>query len=125
MTNQSSQSQSFFDMLIWSYTTFNGLANRKPYLLSMLVLNILCGLVLTYIGKDAPQTLTGKTVYLLQLVASLAISLKRAHDLNHSWKWLLLLLIPVVNLYPLIKLAFSRGTYGPNKYGEDPLNYAS
>lgn len=115
--------QDFVGMLIWSFTCFRGRANRKIYLLSMLILNILCAVILSYIGLNALETFAGKTIYILQIIASIAISLKRAQDMDYSWKWLLLMLIPIVNLYPLIKLAFSRGTIGPNQYGEDPLAY--
>jgi uncharacterized membrane protein YhaH (DUF805 family) len=36
--------------------------------------------------------------------------------------WFLLVgIIPLVNLWVLIELGFLRGTPGPNRYGPDPL----
>ena len=45
-----------------------------------------------------------------------AVLVKRCHDRNHSWRALL----PFGGLR-MFELGFSRGTVGPNKYGQDPL----
>ncbi len=58
---------------------------------------------------------------LAMLYPSFAVSLKRCHDRGRSGAFLLLYLVPVVNLWPLIELYFLKGTTGPNEYGEDPL----
>jgi uncharacterized membrane protein YhaH (DUF805 family) len=52
---------------------------------------------------------------------STAVAFKRCHDRGRSGWFLLLFLIPIVNLWPTIELAFIKGTNGPNKYGDDPL----
>jgi uncharacterized membrane protein YhaH (DUF805 family) len=57
----------------------------------------------------------------LELWAQAALSVKRAHDRGRSWKFVLLLLVPGVNLWPLAELWLMRGTPGDNEYGPDSL----
>ena len=80
---------------------------------------------------------------LVVLLPNLAVSVRRLHDVNKSGKLLLLLLVPTVLLFwaalagafPLVALMgvvilgigiwflvlyCTKGTEGPNKYGEDP-----
>ncbi len=51
----------------------------------------------------------------------LAVNVKRAHDRGRSGLFLLVLLIPIVQLWPLVELYFFRGTSGQNEFGPDPL----
>jgi len=53
-----------------------------------------------------------------------AIYVKRLHDRNHSGWFALLLLVPLVNLWPAIEIMFLRGTRGPNRFGADPAQDA-
>ncbi len=58
------------------------------------------------------------------LVPSIAVAVRRLHDLGWSGWWYLVLFIPFVGgLAALVMLiAFMmRGNVGPNKYGPDPL----
>lgn len=55
------------------------------------------------------------------LYTGLALAVRRCHDRGRSGWFLLLLLIPLVNLWPLIELAFIRGEAGANRFGPDPL----
>jgi len=56
---------------------------------------------------------------------SLAIHVKRLHDLDLPGWYVLILFIPVVGLWYGIQLGFFRGTPGGNKYGEDPVQSES
>lgn len=54
------------------------------------------------------------------LVPSLAVGVRRLHDVDRSG-WLLLIgAIPFVNLY-LLYLMVQPGTAGPNRFGADPI----
>ena len=54
---------------------------------------------------------------------SLAISVKRLHDRNHSGWLMLIALIPVIGaIWLLVSLGFMKGTVGRNKFGEDPFS---
>ncbi|MCK7615023.1 DUF805 domain-containing protein [Roseibium sediminicola] len=68
-----------------------------------------------------------KSVFAVVLVAmvwpSLAVAVKRLHDRDKSAWWLLLLLIPIVgSIWWFVDGGCLRGTKGPNRYGNDPLN---
>ena len=52
---------------------------------------------------------------------SLAIQVKRWHDIDQSGWWVLAGMIPYVNIIVLIVLGFVKGTEGTNRFGEDPL----
>ena len=58
---------------------------------------------------------------LVGIITGLAVAIKRCHDRDHSGWYLLIGLIPFLNLWVVIELAFLKGTYGYNKYGPDPL----
>ncbi|MGD0609887.1 MAG: DUF805 domain-containing protein [Anaerolineales bacterium] len=54
------------------------------------------------------------------VITGIGVYVKRFHDRGRPGWFILLLLIPIVNLWPVIELAFLKGTSGPNKYGSDP-----
>jgi uncharacterized membrane protein YhaH (DUF805 family) len=77
-----------------------------------------------YLESDATAHEIGRLLGLLGLIAfypTLAVSVKRCHDRNHSGWFLCLGLLPLVNLWVAIELACLTGTTGPNAYGDDPL----
>lgn len=49
------------------------------------------------------------------------VLVKRAHDRDRSGLFVLLIMVPLVNLWPFVELYFLKGTTGPNQYGPDPL----
>jgi uncharacterized membrane protein YhaH (DUF805 family) len=52
---------------------------------------------------------------------NLAVLIKRAHDRDWPWPFILLLFVPLVQFWPLIELGFLRGTIGGNRFGADPV----
>jgi uncharacterized membrane protein YhaH (DUF805 family) len=62
------------------------------------------------------------SIYVLLLVwPSLALYIKRAHDRDRPWPFILLFLVPILNIWPLVELWFLRGTAGANRFGADPV----
>jgi len=61
-------------------------------------------------------------VFALSIWIHLSLYVKRLHDLDKSGWWALLTFIPVINFFVLLYLGIKKGTEGPNKFGEDPLN---
>ncbi|WP_445330234.1 DUF805 domain-containing protein [Tepidibacter sp. Z1-5] len=49
------------------------------------------------------------------------LTIQRLHDINRPKLHIFLLLIPIYNIYLSFLLYFKKGSYGFNKYGEDPL----
>jgi uncharacterized membrane protein YhaH (DUF805 family) len=52
---------------------------------------------------------------------NLAVLIKRAHDRDWPWPFILLLFVPLVQFWPFIELGFLRGTIGHNRFGADPI----
>jgi uncharacterized membrane protein YhaH (DUF805 family) len=48
--------------------------------------------------------------------------IKRAHDRDRPWPFILLLLVPLIQLWPLVEILFLRGTSGSNRFGADPIS---
>ena len=78
--------------------------------------------VLGTIDKGSGIGLFSGAFALVTIFTGVIVAIKRSHDRDHSTKWLLLCsLIPIFNLWVVIKLAFLKGTDGDNNYGPDPL----
>jgi len=54
-------------------------------------------------------------------VGNIMIATRRLHDLNKSGWWLLLMLVPFVNVILELYILLMPGTVGRNDYGADPL----
>ena len=52
---------------------------------------------------------------------TLAVQVRRLHDLDRSGWWILISLIPLVGAIILLVWACSKGTEGENRFGSDPL----
>ena len=107
---------------------FDGRARRRQYWMFVLVyigLAIVTTIIdlatgMTFGGPDGQSNGVLTTILSLALfLPSLAIAVRRLHDLGHSGWWVLLGLIPIVNILMLIYFAFD-SQEGPNKYGPNP-----
>ena len=100
------------------YATFDGRARRSEYWYFVLF-SIIISLVLGYVdsmisGGDLYSTGILESIYSLAvLVPSIAVAIRRMHDVGKSG-WFLL--IPIYNLI----LACTEGEHGRNQYGADP-----
>ncbi len=98
-----------FDVLF----SFKARLNRKRFWLYQIGIAVVTAVPLL-IGEG---WLTG----ILEVWAQAALGVKRAHDRGRSGWFVLVLFIPVVQIWPFIELWFLRGTTGDNQYGSDPL----
>lgn len=110
------------------YATFSGRARRSEYwwfvLFNVLVnfaLGIVDGVLFGFHGDAAPQVLSGLYALVI-LLPSLAVAVRRLHDLGRSGWWLLIWLIPLIGWIILIWWFATKGEDGPNGYGPDPLS---
>jgi uncharacterized membrane protein YhaH (DUF805 family) len=101
------------------YATFSGRAARPEYWYWVLFTGI-SGIVLGII-QFAVWHLGGQILNLLFDVAivipSIAVGVRRLHDLDRSGWWLLLALVPLVGAIILIVWMCTRGTHGANRFG--------
>ncbi|EKU71121.1 DUF805 domain-containing protein [Selenomonas sp. F0473] len=63
-------------------------------------------------------------VSLLYLVSGTMLQIRRLHDLNMSGYFLLLTLVPGLDVILFLYLTFAKGTEGDNRFGHDPLGPA-
>ena len=57
---------------------------------------------------------------LFNLIPSLAVGVRRLHDIDRSGWWLLLYFVPIVGWLILLVFFCLDGTFGSNRYGYDP-----
>lgn len=114
------------------YFSFSGRIPRSTYWLRFYVpcmLLFLLTLALDFslgtFNEEYNVGLFGFIFSLALLYSMVAIYVKRLHDRDHSGWFALLLLVPLVNLWPAIEIMFLRGTKGPNRFGADPADEAA
>jgi uncharacterized membrane protein YhaH (DUF805 family) len=59
------------------------------------------------------------------LLPTVAVSVRRLHDLDRTGWWLLIFLIPLIGGILLLVWFCMRGTVGSNRFGPDPLGGAA
>lgn len=111
------------------YATFEGRAQRQEYW--MFILFNTLAMILSFFplvfstttddaGIENMGWLFLPIVYIIVMfIPSLALSVRRLHDINMSGWWILITFIPFGNLALWI-LAMMDGTVGANNYGNDP-----
>ena len=103
-----------------NYVNFAGRAVRSEYwywVLFVIVVSIVASIIDAVLGT----TLFNPIFSLAVLLPSIAVGVRRLHDLDRSGWWLLLSLIPLIGAIVLIVWFVGRGTPGANRFGPDPL----
>ena len=112
--------------VIKKYAVFSGRARRKEYWMFFLF-NMLFAFAAGIIDRALGITFDGTwygpfyTLYALALlIPSLAVAVRRLHDVNKSGWYLLINIIPIIGwIIVLIKLC-TDSTPGENQYGANP-----
>ena len=106
------------------YAEFNGRASRGEYCryilieTLLLVLVIAIGLLITYISKKPEYVFYGIVLFnVVFFLPTLAISTRRAHDLNNPGWTSIILFIPYINVLYSLYLLLKKGDITPNRYG--------
>jgi uncharacterized membrane protein YhaH (DUF805 family) len=102
------------------YAVFSGRANRPQYWTFTLI-NVVVSLVFTMLNGLTHGVLA-PLYSLFIVIPSLAVQVRRLHDINRSAWWLLIVLIPVIGSIILLIFSALPGTPGPNTYGPQPAN---
>lgn len=103
-----------------NYATFSGRARRKEYwmftlfnfiaLIILLILDFIIGTYFVLYGLYCVGI----------IIPSLAVSVRRLHDLEKSGWWIFISLIPLIGGIWLLVLLCTDGTAGNNAYGPSP-----
>ena len=111
------------------FFTSKGRLNRKSYIYRSIFLSLVLFVVqgvLTFAANTigALELLFAVVAFgfsLFGFVSNIMMDVRRLHDLDLSGWWMLLLCVPLINLFFAIYIYFFKGTEGPNQYGDDPL----
>lgn len=108
------------------YAVFDGRARRMEYWMFVLI-NCLIVVVLSVVDTVVGVFSLGNSVgaltglyWLVVLVPSVAVTVRRLHDTDRSGWWALLALLPVLGTIVLFVFCVLDGTPGPNRFGENP-----
>ena len=109
-----------------NYANFSGRASQRQYWMYTLIYMAIY-LVLAAVGAMLGDSALGGIFAMLLglfalalLLPSLAVTVRRLHDTDRSGWFLLLGMLPFVNLY-LLYLLVIRGTDGDNRFGPPPV----
>ena len=111
-----------------NYANFQGRARRKEYwmfslfhIIILFCLAIIGGLFVDSYSNLGSVTLILVFIYILAtIIPSLAVTVRRLHDINKSGWWYFVSWIPYIGGIWLLVLTVGEGTIGTNQYGPDP-----
>lgn len=106
------------------YVTFTGRARRAEYwwfTLAILLVSVALGLFDVLVQGIDYTFGVGDLWSLATILPSLAVTARRLHDVDRTAWWMLLWLIPIIGWIVLLVWTCSKGTTGPNRFGQDPL----
>lgn len=104
----------YYLKVLQNYANFNGRARRKEYWMFVLF-NFIASFILGFIGGLLEFPLLGNLYSLAVLLPSIAVAVRRMHDVGKSGWYIL---IPIYNFI----LCVTEGDNGENEYGPDPKN---
>ncbi len=104
-----------------NYVVFSGRARRKEYWMFILI-NAIIAIIIMGIGQQiGTYGFILSLIYSLAiLLPSLAVSVRRLHDIGKSGWMILITLIPIIGGIWFLILTIKEGEKGANQYGEDP-----
>ena len=122
----------FLDTIKNRYAQFNGRASRSEfwyfalfYFLTDLVAAIIDAFVLNpMLGATPEQAAKGGFLQMIialgLLLPSIALAIRRLHDIGKSGWWYLLVLVPIIGWVALLYFYILDSQPGANAYGENP-----
>lgn len=117
---------SWFVTALKKYAVFRGRSRRKEYwyfALFVLIITVVLTMIDGLIGTLDPSTgfgLLSGIFSLAILVPSIAVSVRRLHDIDRTGWWVLISFVPFVGAIVLLVFAVQDGTPGSNRYGPNP-----
>jgi len=102
------------------YVNFRDRASRSEYwywTLFTIIASIVAGIIDLTLNTQFVTPLFN----LVTTIPSLAIAVRRLHDLDRTGWWILIAFIPLIGIIVLLIWYTTKGTDGPNQFGPDPL----
>jgi uncharacterized membrane protein YhaH (DUF805 family) len=115
--------ENFKDIIINKYAQFNGRANKTEfwqYVLVYFLISIALSLLMSIFGGvkilRVLFMILNVIVMLALIIPSLAVSVRRMHDIGKAGGWILVNLIPLIGLIWFILLAIKDSEPGANRF---------
>ena len=111
------------------YADFNGRSRRKEFwmfqlfnIIILFTISIILGIFLDLIGNGAGviSMILFFAYAVAVVVPSIAVTIRRLHDINKSGWYYFVSFIPFIGSIILLIWLCTEGTLGPNQYGADP-----
>ena len=99
-------------MEYWYFVLFN--------IIVSIVLGAIDGLLLGTLDSGMGVGLLSGIYSLAVLIPTLAVTVRRLHDIDRSGWWILIGLVPLLGAIVLLVFALLEGTPGDNQYGPNP-----
>ncbi|WP_196888620.1 DUF805 domain-containing protein [Aureivirga sp. CE67] len=109
------------------YTDFDSRVSRKEFwifaIISASVSYILMGIdiIFSFYSQDVGLGVLSGIYSILVFIPSLAITIRRLHDIGKSGWFILLVFIPLIGAIGLFILLLLKSESGRNQYGENPI----
>ena len=112
---------SWYTGVFKKYATFDGRARRTEFWMFALF-NLLAYAVLLILAVAASKYffILFAIYFLAIIVPSLAVLVRRLHDIGKPGGWLFIAFVPLIGGIWLLVLTVTAGNPGPNQYGQDP-----
>jgi uncharacterized membrane protein YhaH (DUF805 family) len=118
-------------MMVWQrYADFNGRSRRREYWMFALfnaLIGAVVGMIAAVMFTTTRSSYIGVVIYgllclyfLAALIPSLAVSVRRLHDIGMTGWMLLIGLVPLIGSLALLVMSLLDGNPGPNQYGPNP-----
>jgi uncharacterized membrane protein YhaH (DUF805 family) len=107
-----------------NYVNFHDRSCRSAYwwyVLFIFLVNLVLAGIDSAMGMGAGGGILSTIFGLATLLPSIAVGVRRLHDIDRSGWWLLIGFIPLIGIIVLIVWACMRGTPGDNRFGPNPL----
>jgi uncharacterized membrane protein YhaH (DUF805 family) len=117
---------SWFVEALKKYAVFSGRSRRKEYwyfVLFVVIINIVLNIIDSLIGtydRSAGAGLLTSIFNLAVLIPSIAVSVRRLHDIDRTGWWVLIGLVPLIGWIVLLVFHVQDSTPGTNRYGPNP-----
>jgi uncharacterized membrane protein YhaH (DUF805 family) len=108
-------------MCFRKYAVFQGRAPRAEYwwfALFQFLVNMAFGILQASSGADAISVVSALFA-LATFLPSIAVWVRRLHDVDRSGWWAWIILVPLVGWVLVLVWACTRGTRGPNRFGPE------
>jgi uncharacterized membrane protein YhaH (DUF805 family) len=122
---------SWYLAVLKKYAVFSGRARRKEYWFFLLfnIIFLIVATILDNLFKTTFENMSYGWFYLLYalavLIPSIALEVRRLHDVGKSGWWYFIALIPLVGAIWLLVLMLTDSQPGDNKYGPNPKMMAT